>query len=242
MIDGDILSYNTTNSSSQQAEKLFSLIDESLKESKLKLADIDIISVTNGPGSFTGVRIGLAAALGMKAAEKAKFIKLHAEPASGRGFEGDSERKTGVYKRVREDLSTELTHKSSAEVGLCKKFIAISNFQVLAFHARDDKFYEKYSVVLDARREQVYLQEFSNNLIPIAEAKLVDIENFQFDSEAYFIGDGVPLINFANKIEQKNLIVDAKLLAAATEFYWKNQQYHDLVPLYIRQPDVTVKK
>lgn len=193
MIDGDVLSYNITTSSSQQAEKLFSLIDETLKEAKLKLEDIDIVSVTNGPGSFTGVRIGLAAALGMKAAAKAKFI-------------------------------------------------AISNFQVLAFHAREEKLYEKYSVVLDARREQIYLQEFSNNLIPLAEARLVDVESFLVDSEPYYIGDGVPLINLAKKIEQKNLIVDAKLLAAATEFYWKNQQYHDLIPLYIRQPDVTVKK
>ncbi len=44
--------------------------------SSLKLLDIDLISVTNGPGSFTGVRIGLAAALGIKMAVKIPVISL----------------------------------------------------------------------------------------------------------------------------------------------------------------------
>lgn len=76
-MDGDtLLAYNTTATSSQQAEKLFSLIEECLKLSKLKLSDIDLISVTNGPGSFTGVRIGLAAALGLKMGSKTQVISL----------------------------------------------------------------------------------------------------------------------------------------------------------------------
>ena len=47
--------------------------------------------------------------------------RLLAEPVSGRRFAGDSERKTGMYNEVHEDLSIESTHKSPAEVGLCKK-------------------------------------------------------------------------------------------------------------------------
>ena len=76
MDDNRLLAYSTTIDNSQQAEKLFLLIEECLKESGLKLTDIDIVSVTNGPGSFTGVRIGLAAALGLKMGIKAKIIAL----------------------------------------------------------------------------------------------------------------------------------------------------------------------
>lgn len=72
----NLLAYNTTMESSQQAEKLFFLIEECLNQAKLKLSDIDLISVTNGPGSFTGVRIGLAAALGIKMGIKAQVISL----------------------------------------------------------------------------------------------------------------------------------------------------------------------
>jgi tRNA threonylcarbamoyladenosine biosynthesis protein TsaB len=76
MDNDELLAYNTTETSSQQAEKLFFLIEECLSLSKLKLSDIDLISVTNGPGSFTGVRIGLAAALGLKMGSKTQVISL----------------------------------------------------------------------------------------------------------------------------------------------------------------------
>lgn len=45
-----------------QAEMLIPMIDEIIKESNLKMSDIEMITVTRGPGSFTGVRIGLATA------------------------------------------------------------------------------------------------------------------------------------------------------------------------------------
>lgn len=42
------------------SEKLLPLIDETLKEASLNIKDIDMYSALNGPGSFTGIRIGLA--------------------------------------------------------------------------------------------------------------------------------------------------------------------------------------
>lgn len=50
---------------SMQAENLTPLIDKALNQANLSLNDIDYIATTNGPGSFTGIRIGLAAALGL---------------------------------------------------------------------------------------------------------------------------------------------------------------------------------
>lgn len=47
------------------AEALLPMIDTVLREAKLALAAIDLIAVTTGPGSFTGLRIGLAAAHGL---------------------------------------------------------------------------------------------------------------------------------------------------------------------------------
>jgi tRNA threonylcarbamoyladenosine biosynthesis protein TsaB len=45
-----------------QEEKLFSCIDNGFSVLKKKIEDIDLIAVGIGPGSFTGLRIGLSAA------------------------------------------------------------------------------------------------------------------------------------------------------------------------------------
>lgn len=42
------------------SEKLLPLIDKVLTDSKLTLNDLSILACINGPGSFTGIRIGLA--------------------------------------------------------------------------------------------------------------------------------------------------------------------------------------
>lgn len=48
-----------------QAEHLFSLIDQAFEQTNLNYQDITHLAVTNGPGSFTGIRIGLSAAKGI---------------------------------------------------------------------------------------------------------------------------------------------------------------------------------
>ncbi len=48
-----------------QAERLFPAIDQLLDRNAARYADLDRLAVTTGPGSFTGVRIGLSAARGL---------------------------------------------------------------------------------------------------------------------------------------------------------------------------------
>ena len=52
------------------AERLFPLMQEVLDEATATFADVEAIAVTVGPGSFTGVRVGVAAARGLALAAK----------------------------------------------------------------------------------------------------------------------------------------------------------------------------
>lgn len=59
------ISYNENNDLKTHSEKLFPLIDSSLKTSNLNISNIDTFLVTNGPGSFTGTRIGVTTIKGL---------------------------------------------------------------------------------------------------------------------------------------------------------------------------------
>ena len=52
---------NSLNNGRTHSENLMPLVDEILKRNNLKLQDINLIACNCGPGSFTGIRIGVSA-------------------------------------------------------------------------------------------------------------------------------------------------------------------------------------
>jgi len=63
--EGDVSEERWMDEPFQHAEYLFPLIDRLLDESEIPPEAIDAVSINRGPGSFTGLRIGLAAAKGL---------------------------------------------------------------------------------------------------------------------------------------------------------------------------------
>ncbi len=63
-LDGKPVNHKIFEGERNHAGKLNGLVDELLSEVKLELGDLDALAVCNGPGSYTGLRIGLATAKG----------------------------------------------------------------------------------------------------------------------------------------------------------------------------------
>ncbi len=59
-----------------KSEHIISLIKKVLLKARLTLADLDYIAVDLGPGSFTGLRVGIAAAKALRLALKIKIIGI----------------------------------------------------------------------------------------------------------------------------------------------------------------------
>lgn len=64
--DGKLFAIKEDNSDSySHAERLHLFIEEILKENSLSAGNLDAIAVSKGPGSYTGLRIGVSAAKGL---------------------------------------------------------------------------------------------------------------------------------------------------------------------------------
>ena len=69
--DGEVLASSWQAAGLTHSRTLLPMVEDMLKNSELSLADMDALAVAAGPGSFTGLRIGMAAVKGLAwAAEK----------------------------------------------------------------------------------------------------------------------------------------------------------------------------
>ncbi len=63
--DGVILGQNTVYTKLTHSQVILPFVKRLLEDTNLTLSDIDLIAVADGPGSYTGLRIGISAVKGM---------------------------------------------------------------------------------------------------------------------------------------------------------------------------------
>lgn len=63
--DGAILAQNGQNSGLTHSRTLLPMAEDMLKNAELTIGDIDAFAVAHGPGSFTGIRIGVSTVKGL---------------------------------------------------------------------------------------------------------------------------------------------------------------------------------
>ena len=74
--NGKILSEKFINNGLTHSQTLMPMVESAINDSGVSINDIDLFAITNGPGSFTGVRIGIASVKGMADALDKKCIAI----------------------------------------------------------------------------------------------------------------------------------------------------------------------
>ena len=74
--NGVVLAEYFINNGLTHSQTLMPMVEQTLIDSKKNIKDVDLFAITNGPGSFTGVRIGIATVKGMADAMNKKCIAV----------------------------------------------------------------------------------------------------------------------------------------------------------------------
>ena len=139
--DGATIGSAALEGKGSRNEKLLPAIDWLLAESNVSRADIDLFAVTRGPGSFTGVRIGLATMQGMALALNRRVCAMstHEAIALGSGATdtnvvddaGRGEFYVSSFEKGRETAPPHLSNaKPSTPSLVVNKFIQSQNVAV----------------------------------------------------------------------------------------------------------------
>ena len=95
--DGIILQHEVNNVQKQHASFLHSAVQKLTNDLQIKLQEVDAISCTVGPGSYTGLRVGLAAAKGFCYALNKPLITIGTLEAMAHSMQIQQSDKTLYY-------------------------------------------------------------------------------------------------------------------------------------------------
>ncbi|MBO7690393.1 MAG: tRNA (adenosine(37)-N6)-threonylcarbamoyltransferase complex dimerization subunit type 1 TsaB, partial [Clostridia bacterium] len=74
--EGKVLSAAYTNTGLTHSQTLVPMVESALKDAQLELSSIDLFAINAGPGSFTGVRIGVAALKGLDFSDEKNCVPV----------------------------------------------------------------------------------------------------------------------------------------------------------------------
>lgn len=209
--EGKVLAYRVSPGERSHATLLTPYIEEVLESSGISVEDLDGIAVCKGPGSYTGLRIGISTAKGMAYALNKPLIAI------------------GTLICMVNGLKAELPYLlNDKNTLLCP--------------------------MLDARRMEVYLALYDNELKTELEVRAEIInehsfQNFLRDRKIVFFGDGMEkcrnVIRHENAVFVENFNPLASYLSEISYSYYLNNKFVDIAyfePFYLKDFIATTPK
>ncbi len=196
--DNKLLAVESRNEGYKHAENILLLVQNVLEQAGLMLRQLDAVVVSNGPGSYTGLRIGMSTAKGICYALDTKLIVVDTLEIIAAGF-------------MRFNPSFE---------GLILPMLDARRMEVYAalFDAQGNRLMENNPVILDA---ESFSDLNAQKVVVIGDGatkfqSIVKHENWQFD--AAFSWDAQDSIQLASDVFKNGCFAD---LAYAEPNYLK---------------------
>jgi len=193
--DGEVIDFKQLDERNIHAEIITLFIDELITGADLQYKDIDAVAVSSGPGSYTGLRIGVSTAKGLCFAIDKPLIAVETLAAMAQGIiaEGNVDNQTllcpmidarrmEVYTALF-DAKGKVVKPTSAEIIDQDSFAQqLQDYKILFFGDGAEKCREILSVNPNAQ----FISGFANSATYLTKRAFEKFSNSEFEDVAYF--------------------------------------------------------
>lgn len=154
----------------KHSEDTLSVIDGFLNEAKVNIKDVDVIAVNLGPGSFTGIRVGVALAKGFACARKVKLVAFNSMEQILK-FSGSE---SALLKANNDEYYFGKVIDGKVEIGI------VQNSEASGYEYSDE---DDFSAMIEASVEVVLNKVKNNELVSINELNPIYLKLSQAERE-----------------------------------------------------------
>lgn len=197
LASGDAMLFSEENKiAKEHATWLHEAISRLLEKAGAKVQDLKAVSVMAGPGSYTGLRVGMAAAKGLCYALKIPLITQNTLRVMAASMRAEAERQTA---EIREASMPKETGRQFAEIRPAKlEEVDGHNTEIRSIIQKvPDGPNVLICPLIDARRDEVFTAVFDTDMQEILppQALILDkssFENLLSQKRIIFFGTGAP--------------------------------------------------
>jgi tRNA threonylcarbamoyladenosine biosynthesis protein TsaB len=195
--DGNVLAFKQVNERNIHAEVITLFIEELIVSSGINYNDLDAVAVSCGPGSYTGLRIGVSTAKGLCFALDKPLIAIETLEAMAYGIISSNEyllsddtllcpmidaRRMEVFTAVF-TTSGERIRDTSAEIIDENSFNDLLKNNKMLFFGDGA---EKCRQVLEGNPNAIFFPGFINSAVYLTEKAAEKFRNAEFENVGYF--------------------------------------------------------
>ena len=222
----NILAFEANIEQKNHASFLQPAIKKIMQEMNISLIDIDAISVTNGPGSYTGLRVGLASAKGLCFALNKPLILLNTLEVMAEAS------KDWLMTIGEKDLENEEKILTNIEQRILNKEVLTRN----KTNEKQETSTTLFCPMIDARRMEVFTALFTSELIYVKSTHPLILDENKFadylkNQTIIFSGSGAEkakLIFKSTNAKFSNVQHSAKSMIAIALNKFKDKSFSDI--------------